>query len=354
MNSMSMMIRRLVTLGIIVCAAAVAMLPSQAMAGNDGRPVIIDTSVAIGGEVTVGAEIDPEGHATTYEVVLECGPDEPVSCGSLPAERVVGSLPSAYAAQAVRLTLTGLQPGKYWFGVRASNEAGETVQLGNAVEVPPPSPCADGCPGGSGPPYDPPVSKESLEQADKYGEEAPERQAAREQAAREQAEREAAEKINDLPASARIVSQTPSSSPSPGGSVSLVSTSVIVQGNDVALVKLNCLDTNSCQGKLTLTAKVASGAKGKSKGNGEDGKSARVAIAGATTTIGALGFIIAGNETKMVKISLNAAGRALLNSAHGYHLSAELTILKSSPSPAQTSTENVRLVRARSTTGKES
>jgi hypothetical protein len=113
------------------------------------------------------------------------------------------------------------------------------------------------------------------------------------------------------------------------GSILLASTGVGVQSNGKALVKLDCLGIKSCHGKLTLTARGT----GKAKGN----KARRVLI-------GTVGFSIAGDETKTEKIKLNAAGRALLSADHG-HLSARLAILELAPSPQNTQTKTVELVR---------
>jgi hypothetical protein len=102
----------------------------------------------IGGEVTVSADINPEGLETSYEIKLECGTDEPVPCDSIPSERGEGHLAADYGVHEVSLVLTGLQPGTYWFGVRASNSAGEASRSSNILSIPPvpPGACPNGCP----------------------------------------------------------------------------------------------------------------------------------------------------------------------------------------------------------------
>ena len=50
--------------------------------------------------------------------------------------------------------------------------------------------------------------------------------------------------------------------------------------------------------------------------------------------------------TETIKLSLNATGRSLLQAAHG-HLSVNLLVLKSSPSPSRRSSTRVKLVEPR-------
>jgi hypothetical protein len=120
----------------------------------------------------------------------------------------------------------------------------------------------------------------------------------------------------------------------PTGGVALAGSTVMVRGGAMALVKLECLGIASCHGKLTLSvaAKVAATAKAKGKK-----RPAR------TVRIGSASYSIAGDSTKTVKLHLNAAGRALLVSAHG-RLRASLAILELSPGPKNTQTKTVQLV----------
>ena len=112
--------------------------------------------------------------------------------------------------------------------------------------------------------------------------------------------------------------------------VALDGGAITVQSSGKAAVKLTCRGTETCSGKLTLTVKTM-------RGKREHRHS-------KTTMIGTGTFSIPEGETTTVKLTLNAAGRALLSAAHG-HLSATLTVLKSSPLPPQTHSENVRLVQ---------
>ena len=119
---------------------------------------------------------------------------------------------------------------------------------------------------------------------------------------------------------------TPPAATAATGSVSLAGSTIDVQASGKAAVKLTCAGTVTCAGKLTLTAKT--------KGKGR--KKAK------TETIGTAGFSIPTNSTATVKLTLNAAGRALVKAAHA-RLSVTLTILKSSPAPAATQTDSVHL-----------
>jgi hypothetical protein len=120
--------------------------------------------------------------------------------------------------------------------------------------------------------------------------------------------------------------------PPPTGSMSLDGFTITVQSNGVALVKLNCLGIASCHGKLALRAKSTVKAKGKRKTR--------------TVRLGAVSVSISGDETKTVKVKLDAAGRALLSANHG-RLSASLELLELAPSPENTQTQAVHLVGER-------
>jgi hypothetical protein len=123
------------------------------------------------------------------------------------------------------------------------------------------------------------------------------------------------------------------------GSVSLASTSVAVQSNGSALVKLNCLGIASCHGKLTLSAKIAAKDKGKKQ-------------PARTVKIGTVSFSISGDETKTVKIKLDAAGGALLSADHG-RCGASLAILELAPSPENTQTKTVQLLQRKAAKAKK-
>lgn len=123
------------------------------------------------------------------------------------------------------------------------------------------------------------------------------------------------------------------------GGVVLAGVAITVQGGGVSLVKLECLVSTSCQGQLTLSAKIASKIKGKKK-------------LARTVTIGSKSFSIAGDETTAIKVNLDAAGHALLKADHG-QLSASLAILELALNPENTQTKTVRLVQRKAAKGKK-
>jgi hypothetical protein len=112
------------------------------------------------------------------------------------------------------------------------------------------------------------------------------------------------------------------------GRVILDGLTVDVVRSHYAVLKLTCSDVATCAGRLTLTGKSTT----------EKGDKTRT----KATTIGTATFSIQAGEAATVKLTLNPAGKTLLSVGHG-HLNATLTILKSSPAPSQTLTENVQL-----------
>jgi hypothetical protein len=118
----------------------------------------------------------------------------------------------------------------------------------------------------------------------------------------------------------------PAGDVSSSGSVSLAGTRITTSRGE-ATIKLRCAGVSTCHGKLTLTSKTR-GKKRRSR----------------TTTIGTAAFSVPPGKTAAIALRLNPAGRTLLSADHG-RLSAALIILKSSPAPSQTHTENVHLVR---------
>jgi D-aminopeptidase len=110
--------------------------------------------------------------------------------------------------------------------------------------------------------------------------------------------------------------------------VSLDGSTITDQSSGEATVKLTCTGIGACAGKVTLSGKSTS----------TKGKKAK------TETIGTAAFSISPGKTATIKLTLNAAGKALLSADHG-RLGATLSILKSSPAPSQTHTASVHLVR---------
>lgn len=176
--------------GLVVCLVVLSAGVRRAWAVEGGRPVIVSMDWGFGGQITVGANINPEGLETVYEIAVEC----PEVCGLEPAaQRTVGELPADKEKHEVTLDVTGITPGIHFYWVRASNAAGEAYwRTQIEVPAPPPGACPQGC--SSGKPYETELSQATIEQSAQFGAEAPARQAAREaQAARELAERHAGE-----------------------------------------------------------------------------------------------------------------------------------------------------------------
>jgi hypothetical protein len=333
----------------VVCALVVMAAPlgwaPNALAAAGERPTIEDTTTTkvYEHEGTIEARIDPQGSETTYEIWLECrGPHEP----TWPCEqRVEGRLAAGFEAKTVSLHLTGLQEGSYYeYGVAAANSAGQTNESGvNIMQDPviPPGACPDGC--SSNKPYEPEISagviklseEESARAVREYeAKHAKELEAQHAKEHEEQEFKEAAARATEATARKQREEQERDK-----GGLSLAATNVTVKGDGVALVQLECLGIASCRGKLTLTAKVVTGAKGKKKP-----ARAATTTTTTTTTIGSVGFSIAGDATKTVKVDLNAVGRALLKTDHG-HCSASLEILELAPGAENTQTKAVRLVQ---------
>ncbi len=121
---------------------------------------------------------------------------------------------------------------------------------------------------------------------------------------------------------------TPATTGPESGAVSLVNTSIAVQGSGMALVKLDCAGSMACEGHLTLTAEAK----------------ARKKRAASAVTVGSASFSISGDEAKTVKIKLDGTGRALLSAGHG-RLSAHLAIVGLVVAPTQAQSKSVQLVR---------
>jgi hypothetical protein len=119
--------------------------------------------------------------------------------------------------------------------------------------------------------------------------------------------------------------ETPATATAEG--IALVGTSLAVRRGDETLVKLDCTVSGGCSGRLTLAAKDTSKIRGR--------RTLRM------RTIGTARFSIADGEAVVVKLTLDATGRALLNAAHG-GLYARLTILE--PEATRPQSESVRLV----------
>jgi hypothetical protein len=173
-----------------------------------GPPTIDDLAVTPKGSeaVTIEAQVDPNGLKTRWEIWIECeAPSVSEHCAAPVSGHQFrsGELEAAFSDKAVSDTVS-LRPGHvYQFAVQVANSDGGTG-VGGAIEycgppsscgpAPPPTRCAEGCPGGGGPPYvPPPLSRESEEAGLRWGEGAPAREAER-QAKKRREEEEGAER----------------------------------------------------------------------------------------------------------------------------------------------------------------
>jgi hypothetical protein len=345
--------RRLAVL--VGLAVSLAFAPSAL--ATAGEPVIGSVSASNITErgATLEAQVDPQGSATTYEIWLECqvaSLQAGAGCGS-GSEPVPGSprghdvIAVGSENRTVGVTVTGLHPGySYWYGVLVTNSAGKVESLHHLFQTSSPGSCTDVC--GSGEPYEThlePWVNESIgnwgaggtaREAERQAKAAKELEAQHAKEREEQEFKEAAAKTTEAAARKQREEQEQDT-----GGLSLVGTSIIVQSNGAALVRLNCLGTASCRGKLTLTA------KGAAKARDAKGKKA------GAVPIGTVSYSIAGDETKSVNVKLNAAGRALLSADRG-RCGASLSILELAPSPQNTQMKAVHLVQRKTANERKS
>ncbi len=116
----------------------------------------------------------------------------------------------------------------------------------------------------------------------------------------------------------------------PTAAISFLGSGLAVQRNGAVAVKLACKGEATCAGTLKLTV----------KGKAVKGKKAKL------EEVGSAHFSISAGRTGSVKFKLTAAGRALLGAAHG-HLTATMTIHKSSPGPGESAIRTVHLSEAK-------
>lgn len=120
------------------------------------------------------------------------------------------------------------------------------------------------------------------------------------------------------------------------GRVSLPSSIIPIHGS-VAIIKLACVGTGTCIGRLSLTSQSLVKIKGKRRLH--------------TIAIATKSFSISHEKTGVVAVKLNSAGLGLLRGGHR-RVKAQLVIAKSSPTPPQTQSRNVILARSVSHTQK--
>lgn len=167
---------RLVLVSCTVLASGLVFSNALALAAGGLPPLIGPITVGgrSSGEGILEAQINPEGHETTYEIILNCPHQE--RC-----QHTEGTLPADDEEHTVSLELTGLQPGaSYRFGVYAHSIAGAAAWPGEdefTVQLIPPGACPNGCSKDEGV-YTPP----ELPWANQSGNEAAERTVAEQRA----------------------------------------------------------------------------------------------------------------------------------------------------------------------------
>jgi hypothetical protein len=181
-------------LALLTCCALAA---GPAWAGPPGSPVIEGVEGGSGTEVTLSATINAEGHATTYEIWLECESENELGSPCTPVEHheyVSGVILAG--TETVSDHFTALREGfTYRYAIAASSSKGTSERLGLIiVPVALPSPCPTGCPAKYEPPPPPPwLEAAAREASERLVAEAARRQAEAEARASQEAhEREAA------------------------------------------------------------------------------------------------------------------------------------------------------------------
>lgn len=110
--------------------------------------------------------------------------------------------------------------------------------------------------------------------------------------------------------------------------VVLDASTLTVTGSGELPVKLTCSGAGTCAGKLALDLKATTG-KGRHK------HTATEQVAGAS-------FTIPAGKSATIELAIDSAGRTLLKAARG-HAAGVLAILKSTPAPAKTLDETVKV-----------
>jgi hypothetical protein len=296
-------------------------------------------------DVKVEAQIDPDGLETTYETrlvwQLPDPPDgPPANAGEQPTggpQTQTAHIAAATTNQTVSATFTGLRWGYvYYYIVSAVNSAGQTKGESPyqfALHVSGEFPNGEG----TGPPAEPEIpfwlkklsEEESAKTLKEYeARHSQELEAHHAKEHQEQEFREAAARTAE--ATARREREEKEAET---GGVSLGSSTVMVERGKTALVKLACLGSTACRGRLTLIATGAAARMG--KGNSKRKSMHRRAV-------GTASFSIAGEEEKTIDTTLNQAGRVLIRSAHrSVDVSLELQGL--APSTGSKQTVPVRL-----------
>ena len=109
-----------------ILAGGLVFLATPSLAAGGLPPLIgpVTFGGQSSGEGILEAQINPQGHETTYEIILNCP-------GQERCQHTEGTLPANDEEHAVSLELTGLQPGSsYRFGIYAHSTAGAAAWPG--------------------------------------------------------------------------------------------------------------------------------------------------------------------------------------------------------------------------------
>ncbi len=315
---MNFLSKRTFTVAVVLAMFGAALYAGQARAAEGSAPMIghVTATEVAEHEVKVEAQIDPGSLEASYEIRLVWQlPDPPggppANAGEQPTggpQTQTGKIAAGSGYQTVSATLTGLQWGYTYTGVvTASNSAcGKAKEeFGIALHISGEFPNGEG----TGRQYESEIpcwstklaEEESAKTREEY--EAKHAQELEAQHAKEHQEQEYRE------AAARAVEATArrerEEKEAETGSISLSGSTVRVKGGRTALVKLECLGTAACKGRLTLMATGAAARMSRSMGKQ---KSVHPRV------IAAASFSIEGDEEKTIDMALNHAGRALIRS----------------------------------------
>lgn len=284
--------------------------------------------------VTLVAQVNPNDSEGEYEfrLVQQGSPPafrgEPIPGGPQVHQGHIGT-----GEQTVSAVITDLQPGHlYWYVLVVTNSE-QRAKTGDAYFS---FHYSGGFPEGiGGAPYEAEIPEWAIDSAEEQAAKAVrEYEAKQRQAEKEQEEQRAKEAVFRTAEAAalkqRKEEEAKETAAQATGSALLAATRIMVKSGRVSLLKLSCLGSARCHGKLTLLARGSARSKAKKR-------------RARTVIIGAAGFSIVGDETKTVEVDINTAGRSLLNADHG-HLTASLTILELAPNPESTVMKTVHLI----------
>ncbi len=114
----------------VFAALVLSSFLAAATASASEPPLIEKMFAGIGGEVEIGAKIDPGGLETSYRINLGCDSCQPRN------PQATGELPPVEELIPISFSLADLQAGRYEFAVYADNADGE-VSKEFEFEVPP-------------------------------------------------------------------------------------------------------------------------------------------------------------------------------------------------------------------------